>query len=267
MDVDTGMETGPVTRQAGGPDAGGEIAPPARRPRVQKNVTTALGLDICSERYPVGTALPKESDLCELYGVSRTVVRESLKILATKGLVNSRPRVGTVVCDKAEWNLLDAQILEWMGPRIQDLDLLGCILETRRTVEPVAAEFAAERASVQEIADLEAAWKRMHDAGPDTEAFTRADVQFHEILLKASHNQVFRQLSSIIHAALMYSLHRSNEVIDHRDEALDIHRDLVEALRLRDGAAARAASHRMLDTAVRDLAPALRGRRQDADGV
>ena len=64
----------------------------------------------------------------------------------------------------------------------------------------------------------------------------------------------------------MYSLHRSNEVIDHRDEALDIHRDLVEALRLRDGAAARAASHRMLDTAVRDLAPALRGGRQDADG-
>ena len=105
----------------------------------------------------------------------------------------------------------------------------------------------------------------MRDAGTDTEAFTRADVQFHEILLKASHNQVFRQLSSIIHAGLMYSLHRSNEVIDHRDEALAIHRDLVEALRLRDKAAARAASHRMLDTAVRDLAPAMRGRRPDAE--
>ncbi len=257
------MDVNTATGRA--PEAGGKDAQPARRPRVQKNVTTALGLDICSERYPVGTALPKESDLCELYGVSRTVVRESLKILATKGLVHSRPRVGTVVCDKAEWNLLDPQILEWMGPRIQDLDLLGCILETRRTVEPVAAEFAAERASVQEIADLEAAWTRMRDAGADTEAFTRADVQFHEILLKASHNQVFRQLSSIIHAALMYSLYRSNEALDHRDEALGIHRDLVEALRLRDKAAARAASHRMLDTAVRDLAPAMRGRRPDAE--
>jgi DNA-binding FadR family transcriptional regulator len=149
-----------------------------------------------------------------------------------------------------------------MGPRIEDLDLLGCILETRRTVEPVAAEFAAERATAQEIADLEGAWMRMRDAGDDTEAFTRADVRFHEILLKASHNLVFRQLSAIIHAALIYSLHRSNEVVDRRDEALDVHRKLVEALRLRDKAAARACSHRMLDLAARDLAPAMRRRGQ-----
>ena len=233
-----------------------------KRPRVQKNVTAAIGLDICSERYPVGGVLPNENDLCELYGVSRTVIRESLKILATKGLVFSRPRIGTVVCEKDEWNSLDPQILEWMGPRIQDLDLLGCILETRRTVEPAAAEFAAERATVQEIADLENAWARMRNAGRNTEAFTRADVQFHEILLKASHNQVFRQLASIIHAALMYSLHRSNEAVDKRDEAIAIHLELVKALRMRDGQAARACSHRMLDLAERDLAPAMRKRGQ-----
>ena len=231
---------------------------------MQKTVVAAIGLDICSERYPAGSALPKENDLCALYGVSRTVIRETLKVLATKGLVHSRPRVGTVVCAKAEWNILDAQVLEWMGPRIQELDLLGCILETRRTVEPVAAEFAAERATVQEIADLEGAWMRMRDADADgdTAAFTRADVQFHEILLKASHNLVFRQLSAIIHAALIYSLHRSNEVVDRRDEALEVHRQLVEALRLRDKAAARTCSHRMLDLAARDLAPAMRRRGQ-----
>ena len=246
---------------------GGEAAQP-RRPRVQKTVVAAIGFDICSERYPAGGALPRENDLCALYGVSRTVIRETLKVLATKGLVHSRPRVGTVVCEKAEWNILDAQVLEWMGPRIQDLDLLGCILETRRTVEPVAAEFAAERATVQEIADLEGAWMRMRDADADgdTEAFTRADVQFHEILLKASHNLVFRQLSAIIHAALMYSLHRSNEAVDRRDEALGVHRQLVEALRLRDKEAARACSHRMLDLAARDLAPAM-CRRGQAPGA
>lgn len=242
-----------------GPDTGKNDLPQVRRPRVQKNVTIAIGLDICSERYPSGTALPRESDLCEKYGVSRTVVRESLKILATKGLVHSRPRIGTVVCEKTEWNLLDAQILEWMGPRIHDLNLFDCILETRRTVEPVAAGLAAERATVQEIADLEGAWTRMRDAGADTEAFTRADVQFHEILLKASHNQVFRQLSSIIHAALIYSLHRSNEAVDRRDEALETHRKLVEALRLRDREAASTWSHRLLDLAVRDLARAMPG--------
>ncbi|MFD1328119.1 FadR/GntR family transcriptional regulator [Mycoplana ramosa] len=242
-------------------ETGGDAAQP-RRPRVQKDITAAIGLDICSERYPVGSVLPKENDLCDRYGVSRTVIRESLKALAARGLVHGRPRIGTMVCEKEEWNILDPQILAWMGPRIEELDLLGCILETRRTVEPVAAEFAAERATVQEIADLENAWKRMRDAGADTEAFTRADVHFHELLLKASHNRVFRQLSSIIDAAMKYALHCSNKAVDKRDEALDIHRELVEALRLRDGAAARACSHRMLDLAARDLAPAMRQRGQ-----
>ncbi|MBD9373534.1 FadR family transcriptional regulator [Rhizobium sp. ARZ01] len=248
--------------QGGGEGKAAGEAQQSKRPRVQKSVIAAIGLDICSEHYPVGSVLPTENDLCELYGVSRTVIRESLKVLAAKGLVYGRPRIGTVVCEKEEWNILDPQILEWMGPRIQDLDLLGCILETRRTVEPVAAELAAERATVQEIADLENAWARMRNAGRNTEAFTRADVQFHEILLKASHNQVFRQLSSIIHAALMYSLHRSNEAVDKRDEALAIHRELVEALRMRDGHTARACAHRMLDHAARDLAPAMRKRGQ-----
>lgn len=229
----------------------------ARRPRVQGNVTAAIGLDICSDRYPVGSILPKESDLCEIYGVSRTVVRESLKILSTKGLIFSRPRVGTVICDKEVWNILDPQVLEWLGPRIQELDLLGCILETRRTVEPAAAELAAQRASAQEIADLENAWLKMRNAGDDIEAFTLADVEFHERLLNASHNQVFRQLSSIIHAALMYSLHRSNEAAEKRDDALGIHHELVEALRMRDKEAARACSNRILDLAVRDLGPAM----------
>lgn len=250
MDTNSGQFTIGDTRAVG-------EAQQVRRPRVQKNVTAALGVDICSERYPVGSVLPKENDLCDLYGVSRTVIRESLKVLAAKGLIHGRPRIGTVVCDKEEWNILDPQILEWMGPRIQELDLLGCILETRRTVEPVAAELAAERATVQEIADLEKAWERMRDAGADTEAFTRADVQLHKILLKASHNRVFRQLSSIIDAAMRYSLHRSNEAVDKRDEALDVHRQLVEALRLRDKATARACSQRMLDLAARDLAPAM----------
>lgn len=232
-------------------------AQPGKRPRVRLNVTAAIGADICSERYPAGSPLPKESDLCALYGVSRTVIRESLKVLETKGLVRGRPRVGTVVCEKGEWNILDPQILEWMGPRIHDLNLLGCILETRRTVEPVAAALAAERATTQEIADLERAWQQMSDAEGDIEAFTAADTLFHETLLKASHNQVFRQLSSIIHAALIYSLHASNEAVDERAEALAVHRDLVEALRMRDSAAARRCSERMLDLAARDLAAAV----------
>lgn len=229
----------------------------AKRPRVQKNVTAAIGADICMGRYPVSSPLPRESDLCDLYGVSRTVIRESLKILGTKGLVYSRPRIGTVVCAREDWNLLDPQILEWMGPNVLGKDLLECILETRRIVEPAAAEFAAERATTQDIADLDRAWRRMRDAGDDVEAFTAADAAFHETMLKSSHNQVFRQLFSIIQAALNYALHTSNEAAEKHDEALAVHKELVEALRMRDKAAARACSNRMLDMAARDISVAM----------
>ena len=229
-----------------------------KRPRVQKNVTRSLATDICNDLFPPNGMLPTEGELCIRYGVSRTVIRESLKILESKGMVRGRSRIGTQICPREDWNLLDRQVLEWIGPRIFDLDLLQSILDARRATEPYAAELAAERATVQEIADIESAWQRMKEAEGDVEAFTAADVAFHTNLMKASHNQVFMQLSSIIQAALEFSLHASNEAVDARGEAVEIHRALIEALRVRDKAAARASSLQMLDLAARDLATALR---------
>jgi GntR family transcriptional regulator, galactonate operon transcriptional repressor len=229
-----------------------------RRPRVRRNVTAAIAQDICADRYPPGSQLPRENDLCDIYGVSRTVIRESLKILESKGLLHGKPRIGTLVCDRDDWNILDADVLEWIGPYIKDFDLLGCILEARRTIEPVAAELAAARATTQQIADLENAWRQMRDSSHDPERFTEADVQFHAVLLAASHNQVFRRLSSAIHAALSYALHASNVAVESREGAVAIHGELVEALRMRDGSKARAAANRMLDLAVHDLAAAER---------
>ncbi|WP_438754534.1 FadR/GntR family transcriptional regulator [Pararhizobium sp. O133] len=225
-----------------------------RRPRVQKNTTRAIASDIFAEVFPIGGFLPTENELCLRYGVSRTVIRESLKILESKGLVLGRSRVGTIVCAKEEWNILDQQVLEWIGPRIFELDLLSCVLDARRAIEPFAAEFAAERATAQEVGEIERAWEMMRDAEGDLEAFTQADVAFHAALLKASHNQVFMQLASIIRAALEFSLHASNEVVDRRDEAVEVHRQLVEALRMRDKVAARDCSDRMLNVAARDIA-------------
>jgi len=228
-----------------------------KRPRVQKNVTRSIASDIFADVFPSGSLLPTESELCIRYGVSRTVVRESLKILESKGLVRGRSRVGTSVCDKEEWNILDQQMLEWIGPRIVEMDLLQCVLDARRAIEPFAAELAAQRAGVQEIAAIEAAWQAMCDAEGDVEKFTKADVAFHTGVLKASRNQVFMQLSSIISAALEFSLHASNEAVDTRGEALDVHHALIEALRMRDAKAARHCSQRMLDIAARDLAIAM----------
>lgn len=228
-----------------------------RRPRVQKDVTRAIASDICADLFPAGTFLPRENDLCERYGVSRTVIRETLKILESKGLVRGRSRVGTVVCNKDDWNILDRQVLEWIGERIFQYDLLNCIIEARRAIEPIAAEFAAERATTQEIAEIERAWQQMKDAEGDIRLFTAADAAFHNSLLKASHNQVFQQLASIIQAGLEFSLQASNEAAHTRGEAIELHWRLVEALRMRDRVGARDCSNLMLDLAVRDLAVAV----------
>jgi GntR family galactonate operon transcriptional repressor len=134
------------------------------RPRVQKNVTAMIAADILNAHYPQGTMLPRENDMCETYGVSRTVIRESIKTLESKGLVRGKPRIGTMICEQDDWNLLDQQVLDWLGPRIVDLDLLLCVLEARRAIEPVAAELATQRASAMDIVALEAAWQQMNTA-------------------------------------------------------------------------------------------------------
>jgi len=134
------------------------------RPRVRLSVAQSIARDIFSGKFAEGTNLPRENDLCEEYGVSRTVIRETLKILQAKGLVVSRPRIGTIVCRQDEWNILDTQVLEWIGPNLDRMGLVDCILEARGAIEPMAAELAARRATLQEIADIEAAWQALQTA-------------------------------------------------------------------------------------------------------
>lgn len=226
---------------------------PARRPRVMPDVVRAIASDVLSGRYPPGSSLPRENDLCTEYGVSRTVVREALKVLAAKGLVLSRPRVGTVVCERENWNIIDPQLLEWHAPGTLDPKLFDSILETRRAIEPVVAELAAERASLREIADLEAAWQGMASAGADVAQFSRSDAVFHQVLYAACHNPIFRQFGGLIDTALKFALEVTANSVDRRDEAVKVHFGVVEALRMRDGAAARKAANDILDLAARDL--------------
>ncbi|GGE05322.1 transcriptional regulator [Aureimonas endophytica] len=230
---------------------------PARgrsRPRVGRDFVAALAKAIVAGRYGEGSTLPREQDLCAEFSISRTVVREALKVLESKGVVRSRARAGTLVRPRAEWNLLDADLLDWMGDAVVDADLLASVLEARRAVEPFAAELAASRASLADIAALHAAWEAMRDAEPgDDDAFTAADAEFHRILLGASGNRVFVQLSGVIDAALTRALDRANRSVESHLHTVEVHGRLVEALRMRDGAAARAASDEILDTAARDI--------------
>lgn len=235
-----------------------------QRPRVMADTTQAIASDIFSGRYRPGDFLPTENDLGVEYGVSRTVIREALKVLAAKGLVSSRPRVGTIVCDEDNWNIIDAQVLAWHAAHALDDRLFDAILETRRAIEPLVAERAATRATLREIADLQAAWEGMANAGDDIATFSRSDIAFHQVLYRASHNPIFRQIGGMIDTALKFALEATNAVsTDRRAEAVKAHQEVVEALRLRDGDAARKAADHILDLAARDLVSAKQLNKQD----
>ena len=119
-----------------------------------------IGVQILRGDLQPGDALPGEDELSGEYAVSRTVLREAVKVLAAKGLVEARPKTGTRVRPRSKWNLLDPDVLAWRFEASPDGDFFRNIVELRRIVEPEAARLAAERATDEEIAELEGAFAR-----------------------------------------------------------------------------------------------------------
>ncbi len=228
------------------------------KPRVQREVVTTLARRILSGEIQPLVYLPKESELCAQYGVSRTVIREATKILESKGLLRSRSRVGTQVLDPNEWNMLDADLLAWAGSEFHDPRFVQSLMEARFIIEPAAAELAAERANPRDLARLDEAYQRMHVSLPpnaphDVQKCSEADLDFHTALLVASHNHVLIQLANVIRAALRALFELTTHLGSAHERALHLHGQVVEAVRLRQPNAARAAILQILDAAVADL--------------
>jgi GntR family galactonate operon transcriptional repressor len=229
-----------------------------RKPRVQREVVSTLARRILSGEIPAREYLPKESELCAQYGVSRTVIREATKILESKGLLRSRSRVGTQVQDPNQWNMLDADLLAWAGSEFHDPRFVHSLMEARFIIEPAAAELAARRADPGDLARLDEAYQRMHASLPpnaphDVVRCSEADLDFHTALLVGSHNHVLIQLASVIRAALRALFELTTHLGSAHEQALHLHGEVVEAVRLRRSDAARAAILKILDAAVADL--------------
>ncbi len=225
------------------------------RPRQRGEVVSVLARRILSGAVPPGGLLPREGDLCAEFGVSRTVVREATKMLQAKGLILSRPRVGTEVCQPESWNLLDPELLAWAGEDFHDPRLVRSLMEARRIVEPAAAAMAAERATEADLAALQTALERMTSLLPhDIEAGAEADVAFHTALLHASHNHVLICLAGVIRAAMRALLEATNRVSTSHAGAMDLHAGVLAAVRARDPLRARQAIEAILDGSERDIA-------------
>ena len=205
-------------------------------------VLDSLGRRITSGDVPVGTPLTLESIGTE-FGVSRTVAREVMRLLEGLGLVRSKRRVGLVVLGIEEWNVLDPRVIRWRleGPGRDPQ--LRTLTELRHAVEPLAAAGAAVHATDDERTELVAAATRMRMLGEagDLEEFLALDVRFHELLLRASGNEMFGALAGVVAAVLSGRTHLGLMPASPVPEALDQHEAVARAVADGDPRAAEAA--------------------------
>ncbi|WP_202236668.1 FadR/GntR family transcriptional regulator [Actinacidiphila reveromycinica] len=187
-------------------------------------------------------------EIGQRFEVSRTVVRESLRVLEAKGLVSARPNVGTRVRPVSDWNLLDPDIIEWraFGPHRDDQRRE--LLELRSTIEPVAARLAAGhgREDVQQrLADMAEIMAHASAQG-DSLTFSRADAEFHTLVLQVAGNRMLEHLSGIVSAALHVSGGLATGCERPGDTSVGLHQRIVEALAEGDGGTAEAAMRELL---------------------
>ena len=168
-------------------------------------VAHGIGRGIIDGNLAVGSMLPGDAELMERFGVSRTALREALKTLAAKGLIESRTKVGTRVLDPAHWNMFDADILAWRLDQGMDQPFLERLFEIRQALEPLGAAAAALRRSKADIDRMRRAWAAMLRANHTRESFTRADLEFHRAVLLASANPFLRSIGAVIETALASS--------------------------------------------------------------
>lgn len=209
-----------------------------------------IGRRIVSGQLLEGETIDLQALEAEL-DVSRTVVREALKVLDTKGLVGARQRRGTFVRPRSEWNLLDGDILRWQFSERTDSGFLESLHEVRGVVEPAGARLAAQRRSADDLQALERALEAMA-AAESVEEATGADLAFHRALLVATHNEFLARMETVIEAGLTARdklVHGAAHVAD----PLPRHRTVYEAVRRGQHAAAERAMRDLLQQAIDDL--------------
>jgi GntR family transcriptional regulator, galactonate operon transcriptional repressor len=214
-----------------------------RKRNLFSHVVEEIGSRIVSGQFGPGAALPNEAELGQEFSASRSVIREAVKSLAAKGLLESRTRTGIRALTPIHWNLLDPEVLAWRYSSMQPGQFFREIFEIRGMIEPQAAALAAERAGDAEIAEIAAAYAAMEAAeGPGNSAI-QADLRFHRAVLAGAHNDLLLQMGNLIGVGLLVSYRLSS---DSFTVFLPLHRDVLAAIEAHRADAARAAMARLL---------------------
>lgn len=223
-------------------------------------IAQSLGVSIVTGQREPGTVLPSEIELAGQFRVSRSAIRESLRILTAKGLVESRPKAGTRVRERSEWHLLDPLLLAWMFEGAPPLKFVRSLFQLRLIVEPAAAELTAVSRSSQQLSRMGHALEKMAELGLTTEDGQRADQQFHALILEATGNELLVSLSASISAAVRWTTYFKYRSSRRYGDPMPQHRLLFAAIANADPAAARQATVELVRQAQLDTEAALKAR-------
>jgi GntR family transcriptional regulator, galactonate operon transcriptional repressor len=186
-----------------------------------------------------GGLLPPEASLTAQFGVSRTVIRESIKRIEEKGLVTVTQGLGTRVSDPTEWNLLDPVVLSSMIDNDDALGILDEVSRVRATLEATMAGDAAEKATESQISNLRDALDDMRESLDDPDEFTIADRRFHNLVMRYSGNRLAPSMARTLFNRALES--RRYHGVDP-DNALELtteaHQRIFNAIQSRDREAA-----------------------------
>src|SRR5690242_9075688 len=210
--------------------------PPAGYPRrnLHGQIVHTIGKQILRGDLRPGDPIPMPHDL----PASRTAVREAIKVLAAKGLVEARPKTGTRVRSRDAWNLLDPDVLAWRQDGVPPVRFVRSVTELRGIIEPGAAGLAASRASSTDLATIERAYHDMEAAVPvdramDVHAFVDADTRFHTAILQAAGNDILEQLAHVVSIALRASFEVTTRIPGSARSTLPRHRAVLEGIKNR----------------------------------
>jgi len=195
-------------------------------------VVHELGRRIVSGQIAEGSILPIETDLGAEFDVSRTALREGIKVLTAKGLLVSRTRTGTRVRPRSDWNMLDPDVLTWRLETKHDESFIQDLYDFRMAIEPMAASLAAVRATDEEIIEMKLALTGMTVAKNDIHAFIEPDLRFHLLILSSCRNEFLASLFVLVETAIRFSF----DLVEHevKFDMADYHKAIFDAIQARD---------------------------------
>lgn len=210
---------------------GADPAPASATGDLRNFVLDTLGREICAGAIAPETTFTTES-IESRFQVSRPVVREALRALQTLGLVTPKRRVGVRVLPLTQWNVYDLQVIRWRLAGPSRVAQLRSLTELRGAIEPAAARLAAIRAPLNEASDLVGLAGRLWAAGKqgDSQDFLRLDMQFHQLILKLSGNEMFAQLHHLVEEVLRSRTQYNLMPQFPAAEALQWHVDIATAI-------------------------------------